>query len=110
MEPCIFCRIAAGEFATPFVYQDSRVVAFHDINPQAPVHVVVCPRAHFPTIREIADESLLGGLIQAARMSARTLGLADYRLVINTGTEAGQAVPHAHLHVLGGRTMNWPPG
>jgi histidine triad (HIT) family protein len=110
MEPCIFCQIAAGGTATPFIYQDDDVVAFRDIQPQAPVHVLVVPRRHFASLDEVQDAPLLGRLLVAARHAASRAGLQQYRLVINTGAEAGQSVMHLHLHVLGGRVMAWPPG
>jgi histidine triad (HIT) family protein len=110
MEPCIFCQIATGSTATPLVYQDEDVVAFRDIQPQAPVHVLVVPRRHFASLKEVQDEAMLGRLLAAARQAASRAGLQQYRLVINTGAEAGQSVMHLHLHVLGGRVMTWPPG
>jgi histidine triad (HIT) family protein len=110
MESCIFCRIAGGGTATPFIYQDDDVVAFRDIQPQAPVHVLVVPRRHLASLNDVADEGLLGRLVAAARRAAANAGLEQYRLVINTGADAGQSVPHLHLHVLGGRVMAWPPG
>lgn len=110
MESCIFCQIAGGGTATPFLYQDDDVVAFRDIQPQAPVHVLVVPRRHFASLNEARDERLLGRLLAAARGVAAAVGLDQYRLVVNTGVDAGQSVPHLHLHVLGGRVMAWPPG
>lgn len=110
MEACIFCRIAAGELKTEFVYADETAVAFRDIQPQAPVHVLLVPRVHIASLHETGDERLLGHLLAAAKQIAATLGLDDYRLVINTGPRAGQSVFHLHLHLLGGRTMTWPPG
>lgn len=110
MEPCIFCRIAAGATATPFIYQDDDVVAFRDIQPQAPVHLLVVPRRHVASLNDVNDERLLGRLLAAARRAAAVVGLDQYRLVVNTGADAGQAVLHLHLHVLGGRVMAWPPG
>jgi histidine triad (HIT) family protein len=110
MEPCIFCRIAAGGTATPFIYQDDDAVAFHDIQPQAPVHLLVVPRRHLASLNEAGDAVLLGRLLMAARQAAARAGLEQYRLVVNTGADAGQSVAHLHLHVLGGRVMAWPPG
>jgi histidine triad (HIT) family protein len=110
MEPCIFCRIAAGGTATPFIYQDDDAVAFHDIQPQAPVHILVVPRRHLASLNEAGDAMLLGRLLMAARQAAARSGLEQYRLVVNTGADAGQSVAHLHLHVLGGRVMAWPPG
>lgn len=110
MESCIFCHIAAGGTATPFLYRDDDVVAFRDIQPQAPVHILVVPRRHMASLNDVSDERLLGRLLAAARRAAAVAGLEQYRLVINTGADAGQSVPHLHLHVLGGRIMAWPPG
>jgi histidine triad (HIT) family protein len=106
MESCIFCHIAAGGTATPFLYQDDDVVAFRDIQPQAPVHILVVPRRHMASLNAVNDERLLGRLLAAARRAAAVAGLEQYRLVINTGADAGQS----DLHVLGGRVMAWPPG
>lgn len=110
MNECIFCRIARGDFNTPFVYEDDQVVAFKDLHPQAPVHALVIPRQHFASIREVKDEAVLGHLLMAGNIAAEKMGLTDYRFVINTGSEAGQTVFHVHLHILGGRIMGWPPG
>ncbi|UCH98724.1 MAG: histidine triad nucleotide-binding protein [Candidatus Aminicenantes bacterium] len=107
---CAFCRIADGAANTRFLFEDDRVVAFHDINPQAPTHVLVIPRYHYESIKEVTDEGLIGHLFTAAKEVAKKLGLTDYRLVINTGPQAGQSVFHLHLHLLGGRIMSWPPG
>jgi len=111
---CIFCRIAAGEIPARLVHSDATSVAFHDLNPQAPVHVLVVPRLHLSSLydAQTADGALLGELVLRARSVARDLGLADdgFRLVVNTLEGAGQSVPHLHLHVLGGRPMTWPPG
>lgn len=110
---CLFCKIAEGTIPTKAVYQDERVYAFPDINPQAPVHVLIVPREHIASLQE-ADEShreLLGHLLRAAAEIARQKGLGKgYRVVTNIGPDAGQTVDHLHLHVLGGRVMNWPPG
>lgn len=110
MSDCIFCKIAGGAFNTEFVYEDDRVVAFKDLNPQAPVHALVIPRKHAAAVKDETDESLLGHIMTVGTKVAEKLGLSDYRFVINTGPEAGQTVFHIHLHVLGGRPMLWPPG
>jgi histidine triad (HIT) family protein len=110
MGSCIFCQIASGAIATPLVYEDADIVAFRDIQPQAPVHLLVVPRRHIASLNETGDEALLGRLLQAARLAAAAAGLRQYRVVVNTGAEAGQSVLHLHLHVLGGRAMAWPPG
>jgi histidine triad (HIT) family protein len=112
MSECLFCRIARGELGANVVAEDEQFVAFRDINPQAPVHVLVIPRAHVATLNEANDAALLGGLLAKAREVAQAEGLAarGYRVVINTNAEAGQSVFHLHAHVLGGRPMRWPPG
>lgn len=110
MSDCIFCKIAAGAFNTPFVYEDDQVVAFRDIQPQAPVHIIIIPRAHTPSIREMDDETRVGHLFTVANTVAKRLGVSDFRLVINAGEQAGQSVFHLHLHLLAGRAMTWPPG
>jgi len=114
MTDCLFCRIAGGDLAADVAYRDDWVVAFHDINPQAPVHVLVIPVRHISSLLELqlTDEALLWRLHAAAVRLARELGIAErgFRVVINTNREAGQSVPHLHLHLLGGRPMGWPPG
>ncbi len=119
MTDCLFCRMVAGEIPADVVHQTDRVFAFRDINPQAPTHVLVIPKDHHPTIGELAgsDAALLSEVVGAAQTVARQEGLisADgaepgYRLVANTGSQAGQTVHHVHLHVLGGRHLTWPPG
>ena len=111
---CIFCRIAAGEIDAKVVHSDDDTVAFRDINPQAPTHVLVIPRRHIPAIDalEAADAEIVGKLFLAAKSIARADGVADggYRVVMNNGADAGQSVDHIHLHVLGGRGLKWPPG
>jgi histidine triad (HIT) family protein len=111
---CLFCRIVAGEIPARVVYQDEDVVAFHDINPQAPVHVLVVPRAHIPTLNDLREEhdALIGVLHRRAAAIALELGVAvrGYRTVFNCNREAGQTVFHIHLHLLGGRSLHWPPG
>jgi histidine triad (HIT) family protein len=110
MSYCAFCRIAGSGASANFLFEDDRVVAFKDINPQAPTHVLVIPKDHYESIKDITDEGLIGHLFTAAKEVAKKLGLTDYRLVINTGPQAGQSVFHLHLHLLGGRIMHWPPG
>lgn len=113
-EDCIFCQIAAGRIPAQLVYEDDDVVAFRDINPQAPVHVLVIPRRHLPAVGEMTadDRELVGHLFWTARRVAEELGIhhSGYRLVINNGPDAQQTVPHLHVHVLGGRSLGWPPG
>lgn len=111
---CLFCRIASHEANARVVYEDDEFVAFHDIRPQAPTHVLVIPRKHVQSLdhADEKDEALLGKLLLRTRAIARTLGLAKggYRVVINTGEDAGQSVPHVHAHLVGGRSLGWPPG
>ena len=111
---CLFCRIAEGEIPAEVVRSDSDVVAFRDIHPQAPTHILLIPRRHVPSVREMSEEDsrLMGKLFMMARDLAREEGIEEggYRLVVNTGSEAGQTVFHLHLHLLGGRGMGWPPG
>jgi histidine triad (HIT) family protein len=115
MDPnCIFCKIAAGQIGGPPLYQDDRVTAFRDINPQAPVHVLIIPNKHIVSLNEATaeDEALLGYLLLTAAKLAQQEGVAEsgYRLVANTGADGGQSVFHLHLHLLGGRRIIWPPG
>jgi histidine triad (HIT) family protein len=110
---CLFCRIVAGAIPSDRVYEDDETVAFRDIAPQAPTHVLVIPRRHVADAHALtdADDALLGRLFAAARRVADDADLADgYRVVTNVGEDAGQSVNHLHLHVLGGRSMTWPPG
>jgi histidine triad (HIT) family protein len=111
---CIFCKIAAGEIPAAKIFEDDRAVVFRDINPQAPTHALVIPRAHVASLDGAgeADESLLGHLLLVAARVARDEGLGEsgYRTVINTGAGAGQTVFHVHVHLLGGRRLAWPPG
>ena len=113
MSDCLFCKIVAGEIPAKIVHQDDECVAFRDIHPQAPVHVLVIPRKHLASMNDVEadDAPLLGRLLLAARTIAEQEGIGSgYRLVNNCGGEAGQTVFHWHLHLLGGRMMNWPPG
>lgn len=111
---CIFCKIAAGEIPANVVYQDSDVIAFNDLNPQAPHHVLVIPKKHYTTLNDVPTEesAILGRLASTATHIAKTLGIADdgYRVVMNCNSDGGQSVYHIHLHLLGGRHMTWPPG
>ena len=109
---CLFCRIAKGEIPADIVMQNDDAVAFRDISPKAPTHILVIPRKHVGSLND-ADESVdLGALVRAAADVARQEGLAEpgYRIVLNTGAHGGQTVDHLHLHILGGRHMTWPPG
>ena len=114
MENCLFCRVANGTLSSRVLFADEDVVAFHDIAPRAPVHVLVIPRRHIGSLDRAAQDDcdILGRLLLAAAEVARRTGIAEggYRVVTNTGSGAGQSVFHLHLHVLGGRRMGWPPG
>lgn len=111
---CLFCRIVAGEIPAKIVHRDDRIVAFEDINPQAPTHTLLIPTRHIPTLSDATpgDRELLGDLLLAAAGLARRKGLdaSGYRIVSNCQESAGQSVFHLHLHLLGGRRMTWPPG
>lgn len=108
----LFGKIARGEMDADIVYQDEEAVAFRDINPQAPVHILIIPRKEIAQISDLGeeDESLIGHLFTVARDVAKQEGLQDYRIVVNNGSGAGQSVYHIHLHLLGGRLFQWPPG
>ncbi|MGE0440728.1 MAG: histidine triad nucleotide-binding protein [Gemmatimonadales bacterium] len=115
MSDCIFCRIAAGEIPATLVGQNDDAVAFRDLNPQAPTHVLVIPRRHVTAAADTDTddgEALLGRTMRLAVQVARDLGLAEdgYRLVVNNGRDGGQSVFHLHVHLLGGRRLGWPPG
>ena len=107
---CVFCRIIAGEILATFLYQDDRVIAIRDIEPQAPTHLLIIPKAHIPSLAELGAEqaNLAGHLISVANELARREGVAErgYRLVINSGREGAQVVPHLHLHLLAGRKLS----
>ena len=111
---CLFCRIVAGEIPADFIRRDDRSIVIRDINPQAPTHLLVIPQEHIESLNDASqkDEGLLGYLLRVAAKVANEAGLAEegYRTVINNGAGAGQSVFHLHVHVLGGRPMNWPPG
>ncbi len=114
MTGCIFCEIAARNIPARIVYEDDLAIAFEDINPQALVHILIVPRKHIATALEIgdADQALIGHLFQMGAKIAQNKGIAEkgFRLVMNTNADAGQTVFHIHLHLLGGRSMHWPPG
>jgi len=113
-ENCLFCKIIAGQFPGSLVHQDEHCVVIRDINPQAPMHVLVIPREHIESLDEVSqkEEALMGHLLRVSARVANDEGHAEagYRTVINTGAGAGQSVFHLHVHVLAGRQMNWPPG
>ena len=114
MQDCLFCKIIAGQIPGKIVYQDDKVGAFRDINPQAPMHVLVVPRRHIDSLNELSaeDDGLVGELVRRGAAIAAEHGHAErgYRTVFNCNAEAGQTVFHIHLHVLGGRRLGWPPG
>lgn len=111
---CIFCRIISKEIPSRIFFEDEQIMAIEDTNPQAPVHLLVIPKKHIPTLQDVADEEkdLIGALFLAINRMARGKGLSEkgYRVVINCGPDGGQTVYHLHLHLVGGRHMKWPPG
>ncbi len=109
---CLFCRIVAGEIPATRVAEDDQCIAFRDIGPQAPVHVLVIPRTHVASLDRLESGALGGAILQMAAAVARSEGIAEsgYRVVFNTNADGGQTVHHLHAHVLGGRAMHWPPG
>ncbi|MGA8891434.1 MAG: histidine triad nucleotide-binding protein [Anaeromyxobacteraceae bacterium] len=114
MADCLFCKIARKEIPAKLLFEDEDVVAFEDINPQAPVHALVVPRKHIPSLNELApeDDALVGKMARVAAAIARERGVAEagWRSVVNVGREGGQLVFHVHMHCMGGRPMFWPPG
>ncbi len=114
MNDCIFCKIASGDIPAKLACQNERVIAFHDLNPQAPHHLLIVPRRHIATLNDLsADEApLVGEMVDIARQLGEQLGFAQsgYRLVFNCNADGGQSVYHIHLHLLGGRSLRWPPG
>jgi len=114
MSDCLFCKIIGGQIPGQFVHQDDRLVAIRDVNPQAPLHVLIMPRQHIATLNDLApaDDALVGAMNRAAAAIAKEHGYADrgYRTVFNCNREAGQTVFHIHLHLLAGRGLMWPPG
>ena len=114
MTDCLFCKIITREIPGSIVYEDDRVLAFNDINPQAPTHVLIIPKRHIESLNELepGDDQIVGELVRRAAAIAKERGIAagGYRVVFNTNRDAGQSVWHIHLHLLGGRPMKWPPG
>lgn len=112
MSDCLFCKMAAGEITPSIVFEDDEILAFNDIAPQAPIHILIIPKKHISTLNEADDTVLLSKLMQTAVQLAKKLGVADagYRIVINCNELGGQAVYHLHIHLLAGRHMLWPPG
>ncbi len=109
---CLFCKIAAGDIPADKLYEDDEILAFHDLAPQAPVHFLVIPKKHIqgPAAVTSEDEALIGRMMRRAAALAKENNITDFRLLFNNGSEAGQTVFHIHMHVLGGRSMLWPPG
>ncbi len=109
---CLFCKIIAGEIPADKLYEDDDVLAFRDIDPQAPVHFLVIPKKHIAGLAEVTqqDDALVGKIVRIGNEIARKEGAEEYRVVFNNGADAGQAVFHIHMHILGGRSLNWPPG
>lgn len=110
---CLFCKIAAGEIPSKKAYEDEKVFAFYDIDPQAPVHILVIPKEHIQSVSQITPENqeIVGHIFTVIAKLARELNLKDgYRVVSNVGQQGGQSVPHLHFHLLGGRNLGWPPG
>lgn len=111
-DSCLFCRIVRREIPATIVWEDDHSLAFRDVDPKAPVHVLVIPKVHVASLNEVADAEAVGRLVTAAARIASAEGIAErgFRTVINTGGDAGQSVHHLHLHLLGGRSLAWPPG
>lgn len=111
-EDCVFCKIASKQIPVEPIYEDEEFLAFRDVNAQAPIHALVIPKAHYPTLMEMHDEALLGRALLAVQKTAKALGMAEegFRTVLNTRDNGGQTVYHVHFHILGGRFMQWPPG
>ena len=112
MDGCIFCGIAEGKIGSDIVYQDEKVVAFNDVDPKAPVHVIIIPKAHFEKIEDVRSFSVFSDVFRAIKeiVKAKKLQQNGYRVIANSGKEGGQAVGHVHFHVMAGRQMAWPPG
>jgi len=114
MTDCIFCKIIAGQIPAAKIFEDENIIVFKDITPKAPVHLLAIPKTHFATIQDIPEPEMgiITKLFSAIAKTVQTLGLCEkgYRLVINSGERAGQAVPHIHVHILAGRELAWPPG
>ena len=110
MEDCIFCKIANKEIPSSFVYEDEHTIAFNDLNPQAPTHILVIPKEHYASLNELDNEQVMSALFTAVKNVTKQLNIKEYRTVINTGESAGQTVFHMHIHILAGRPLKWPPG
>ncbi len=112
MTDCLFCKMAAGDIQPDIVHEDQEILAFRDINPRAPVHILIIPKTHVPTLNDLDDVQMAGRLLLTAAELAKQQGLAEdgYRTVINCNAHGGQEVFHLHVHLLGGRQLTWPPG
>lgn len=114
MSDCLFCKLRDGEISANIAYENDDVLAFHDVNPQAPVHILIIPKVHISTINDLddSDELIMGKLFSSAKIIAAQQGVSDdgYRLVVNCNEKAGQTIFHIHMHLLAGRSMKWPPG
>jgi histidine triad (HIT) family protein len=111
MSECVFCRIVAGEIPSRKVFENERILAFDDINPQAPTHILLIPKKHIESLTDgVSDPALLGEIVARSAAIAAERGVPEFRLLTNTGRQAGQVVFHLHFHLLGGRRMGWPPG
>ena len=114
MSDCLFCKIRDNEISANIAYENDDVIAFHDVNPQAPVHILIIPKTHIPTVNDLgdSDERIMGKLFSSAKIIAAQQGVSDdgYRLVVNCNEKAGQTVFHIHMHLLAGRSLSWPPG
>ena len=112
MKDCLFCKMVAGDIKPDVVYEDQTLLAFRDINPQAPLHVLIIPKHHIANLNDLDNVALVGQMLQTAARFAAEYGFADsgYRTVINCNDDGGQTVHHLHLHLLAGRAMHWPPG
>lgn len=112
MTDCLFCKMVAGDIKTDIVFENDHILAFKDISPQAPVHILIIPKAHIDSLNDLNDTRLGGQILEVAVTLAKQLGIAEagYRTVFNCNSNGGQAVYHLHLHLLGGRQMTWPPG
>ena len=109
---CVFCKIASGEIPTDAIYEDENLIAFNDLDPQAPIHFLVVPKKHITSLSTLSDSDsqLIAEIMKVIRDLAKKYDLTGYRVVTNIGEEGGQSVPHLHFHVLGGRSFHWPPG
>ncbi|KOF57013.1 MULTISPECIES: histidine triad nucleotide-binding protein [Clostridium] len=114
MDDCVFCKIVKGEIPSNKVYEDDKIISFKDLNPEAPVHVLIIPKKHISSLNDVNDEDaeIIAHIFKTVPKLVKELGIdeAGYRIVSNCGENGGQSVPHVHFHLLGGRSLNWPPG